>query len=195
MQEARLRAGSFDGDEILEFKAPYIGVTKFLSGLEVDGNLLFPEFRVEEYWKRRIESWTKPLESGEELYSANKDKSRFTKDEIDIFFEGNIFEEKLSKVRLLNQDEVKQLRELMTNKWDYQAAAGTAVHYILQRYFTKDESTGKILGDSERNTIIDEINKTIEKDLKEDLGSRYREGLYNEETIKDAITYADLLKT
>jgi len=83
----------------------------------------------------------------------------------------------------------------MTNKWDYQAAAGTAVHYILQRYFTKDESTGKILGDSERNTIIDEINKTIEKDLKEDLGSRYREGLYNEETIKDAITYADLLKT
>jgi ATP-dependent exoDNAse (exonuclease V) beta subunit len=83
----------------------------------------------------------------------------------------------------------------MTNKWDYQAAAGTAVHYILQRYFTKDESTGKILGDSERNTIIDEINKTIENDLKEDLGSRYREGLYNEETIKDAITYADLLKT
>jgi hypothetical protein len=129
------------------------------------------------------------------LYSADKDKSRFTKDEIDIFFEGNTFEEKLSKVRLLNQDEAKQLRELMTNKWDYQAAAGTAVHYVLQRYFTKDESTGKILGDSERNTIIDEINKTIEKDLKEDLGSRYREGLYNEETIKDAITYADLLKT
>jgi hypothetical protein len=41
------------------------------------------------------------------LYSADKDKSRFTKDEIDIFFEGNTFEEKLSKVRLLNQDESK----------------------------------------------------------------------------------------
>ena len=194
MQEARLRAGSFDGDEILEFKAPYIGVTKFLSGLEVNEELLFPEFRVEEYWKRRIESWTKPLESGEELYSDDKDKSRFTKDEIDIFFEGDTFEEKLSKIKLLNQDESKQLRELMTNKWDYQAAAGTAVHYILQRYFTKDENTGKILGDSERNTIIDEISKTIEKDLKEDLGSRYREGLYNEKTIEDAIVYADLLK-
>ena len=99
MQEARLRAGSFDGDEILEFKAPYIGVTKFLSGLEVNGELLFPEFRVKEYWKRRIESWTKPLESGEELYSADKNKSRFTKDEIDIFFEGDTFEEKLSKIK------------------------------------------------------------------------------------------------
>ena len=188
MQEARLRAGSFDGDEILEFKAPYIGVTKFLSGLEVDGKLLFPEFRVEEYWNNRKESWTKPLESGEKL------EDRFTKDEIDIFFEGNTFEEKLSKVRLLNQDESKQLQELMTNKWDYQAAAGTAVHYILQQYFTKDPDTGKILGDSDRNTIIDKINSNIEKDLKEDLGSRYREGLYNSETIEAAIVYADTLK-
>ena len=189
MQEARLRAGSFDGDEILEFKAPYIGVTKFLSGLEIDGKLLFPEFRIKEYWSRRIESWTKPLESGEKL------EDRFTKDEIDIFFEGDTHEEKVSKLRLLNQEESKQLQELMTNKWDYQAAAGTAVHYILQQYFTKDSDTGKILGDSERNIIIDKINSNIERDLKEDLGSRYREGLYNEETIKDAITYADLLKS
>ena len=189
MQEARLRAGSFDGDEILEFKAPYIGVTKFLSGLEVDGELLFPEFRIEEYWRRRVESWTKPLESGEKL------EDRFTKDEIDIFFEGDTFEEKLSKARLLNQDESKQLRELMTNKWDYQAAAGTAVHYILQQYFTKDEKTGKILGDSDRNIIIDTIISNIEKGLKEELGSRYREGLYNEQTIKDAIIYADTLKS
>ena len=189
MQEARLRAETFDGDEILEFKAPYIGVTKFLSGLEVNGTLLFPEFRVKEYWKGRIESWISPLKSGEKL------EDRFTKDEIDIFFEGDTFEEKLSKLRLLNQDESKQLQELMTNKWDFQAAAGTAVHYILQQYFTKDEKTGKILGDSERNIIIDTITSNIEKGLKEELGSRYREGLYNEETIKDAITYADLLKT
>ena len=188
MQEARLRAGSFDGDEILEFKAPYIGVTKFLSGLEVNGKLLFPEFRVKEYWSGRRESWTKPLESGEKL------EDRFTKDEIDIFFEGSTHEEKISKLKLLNQDESKQLQELMTNKWDYQAAAGTAVHYILQQYFTKDPDTGKILGDSERNIIIDKISSNIEKDLKEDLGSRYREGLYNSETIEAAIVYADTLK-
>lgn len=187
MQEARLRAGSFDGDEILEFRAPYIGVTKFLSGLEVNEKLLFPEFRIKEYWSERTESWTKPLQSGEKL------EDRFTEDEVNIFFEGDTFEEKLSKLKLLNLNESKQLQELMTNKWDFQAAAGTAVHYILQKYFTKTEN-GKILGDSERNIIIDEINKNIEKDLKEDLGSRYREGLYNNETIEAAIVYADRLK-
>ena len=152
MKEARLRAGTFDGDEILEFRAPYIGVTKFLSGLEVDGKLLFPEFRVDSYWSLRQESWTKPLESGETL------RDRFTDDEIDIFFEGDTFDEKLSKLKLLNPTESKQLKDLMTNKWDFQAAAGSAVHYILQQYFTKDPDTGKILGDSERNLIIDKIN-------------------------------------
>ena len=188
MKEARLRAGTFDGDEILEFRAPYIGVTKFLSGLEVDGKLLFPEFRVDSYWSLRQESWTKPLESGETL------RDRFTDDEIDIFFEGDTFDEKLSKLKLLNPTESKQLKDLMTNKWDFQAAAGSAVHYILQQYFTKDPDTGKILGDSERNLIIDKINQNIEKDLKEELGSRYREGLYNEDTIEQTIIYADQLK-
>lgn len=193
MQEARLRAGSFDGDEVLEFRAPYIGVTKFLSGLTKDGttngDLLFPEFRTKEYWSRRVEKWTSPLESGEDI------KERFTDDEIDIFFEGDTFEEKVSKLRLLNPTEAKQLEKLMTNKWDFQAAAGTAVHYILQQYFTKDEKTGKILGDSERGEIIDYINKNIESDLKKDLGSRYREGLYNDDVIQQAIIYADRLKS
>ena len=32
-------------------------VTEFLSGLEVNGHLLFPEFREETYFKNRIESW------------------------------------------------------------------------------------------------------------------------------------------
>ena len=101
MKEARLRAGSFDGDEILEFRAPYIGVTKFLSGLMVEDKLLFPEFRLKSYWSLREESWTTPLESGEKL------EDRFTKDEIDIFFEGETFEEKKSKIKLLNPTEVK----------------------------------------------------------------------------------------
>ena len=188
MKEARLRAGSFDGDEILEFRAPYIGVTKFLSGLMVEDKLLFPEFRLKSYWSLREESWTTPLESGEKL------EDRFTKDEIDIFFEGETFEEKKSKIKLLNPTEVKQLQELMTNKWDFQAASGSAVHYILQQYFTKDPDTGKILGDSERNLIIDKISSNIEKDLREELGSRFREGIYNNETIEQAVIYADQLK-
>lgn len=188
MQEARLRAKSFDGDEILEFRAPYIGVTKFLSGLKPnDKDLLFPEFRTDEYFNRRIEKWTLPLKSGEKL------EDRFTEDEIDVFFEGNTHEEKLSKLRLLNNIEASQLKTLMENKWDFQAAAGTAVHYVLQQYFSKDES-GKILGDWERSIIIDHITKNIEADLKNQLGSRYREGLYNDDTILQAIVYADRLK-
>lgn len=188
MQEARLRAKSFDGDEILEFRAPYIGVTKFLSGLKPnDLDLLFPEFRVDEYFSKRIEKWTSPLESGEKL------EDRFTEDEIDVFFEGNTHEERLSKLRLLNNTEASQLKTLMENKWDFQAAAGTAVHYILQQYFSKDESE-KILGDQERSLIIDHITKNIESELKNQLGSRYREGLYNDDTILQAIIYADKLK-
>lgn len=188
MKEARLRASFFDGDEILEYRAPYIGVTKFLSGLKPnDIDLLFPEFRTDEYWKRRVEEWTKPLESDETI------ENRFTDDEIDVFFEGNSFENKKKQLRLLNTNEAKQLQSLMTKKWDYQAAAGTAIHYILQQYFTKDEN-GKILGDSERSKIIEKINKNIESDLKTDLGSRYREGLYNQETIEQTIVYADRLK-
>ena len=103
MKEARLRAGSFDGDEMLEFRAPYIGVTKFLSGLTKPDSpdLLFPEFRIKEYWSRRNEFWTKPLEGGENI------EDRFTEDEIDIFFEGDSLEEKKSKLKLLNPTEAK----------------------------------------------------------------------------------------
>ena len=106
MREARLRAGSFDGDEMLEYRAPYIGVTKFLSGLTKPDSpdLLFPELRLkEEYWPRRVEKWTKPLESGEKI------EDRFTEDEINIFFDGDTLEEKIKNLRLLNPTESKQL--------------------------------------------------------------------------------------
>jgi len=58
MAEARHRSTSaiYDDDEVLEFRKPYIGVNKFLSGLRPNGkDLLMPEFRLEEeYWPRRI---------------------------------------------------------------------------------------------------------------------------------------------
>ena len=34
----------------------------------------------------------------------------------------------------------------MINKWKFQAASGTAIHYILQKYFEKDEE-GILNGD------------------------------------------------
>ena len=46
-----------DGDESFE-QPPYIGVNKFLSGLTNEaGELLFTEFREEDYWSRRFSNW------------------------------------------------------------------------------------------------------------------------------------------
>ena len=87
MAEARNRSTSaiYDGDEVLEFRKPYIGVNRFLSGLKHEGSLLVPEFRLEkEYWPRRIESWTKPLVGSENVID------RFTEDEINVVFNGAI---------------------------------------------------------------------------------------------------------
>jgi hypothetical protein len=99
VREARKRASSFYGDEILEFRNPYIGVNKFLSGLAKNeaGDLIIPEFRIKEYWNRRVESWTKPLQSSETI------ASRFTENEIDIFFDGETHEERKSNAKLLNE--------------------------------------------------------------------------------------------
>jgi hypothetical protein len=85
IRNARLRASYYDGEEILDLKPPYVGVNKFLSGLEhPEKGLLMPEFRLEEeYWPRRREKWTSPLKSDENL------ADRFTDDEINIFFEAD----------------------------------------------------------------------------------------------------------
>lgn len=202
MDEARRRASFHDGEEILEFRPPYIGVNRFLSGLMPNGkDLLMPEFRTEEYWSRRIESWTKPLESGEKL------EDRFTDDEIDLFFNADSsktysskdeeFKDKIKNLRLLNEDEAKQLKNLVSKKWEFQAAAGTAIHYIMQKYFSKNGD--KLWGDMPRNEILEEINKSIDADLSEQLGSSKYNELKNQiissEIINQAITYADTLKS
>jgi len=52
-----------------------VSVTKFLSGLEIDGNLVFPEFIEENYFNERIKSW-----------KSNKEH-RFTQKELADFAE------------------------------------------------------------------------------------------------------------
>ena len=203
IRNARLRASYYDGEEILDLKPPYVGVNKFLSGLEhPEKGLLMPEFRLdEEYWPRRREKWTSPLKSDENLID------RFTDDEINIFFEADPgktysskkeeFEDKKKNVRLLNEDECKQLETLMKKKWEFQAAAGTAIHYVLQQYFTKDGDT--LIGDQPRDVIIEKIKSTIDKDLSEQMGdSKYRAfrgSLFNDKIIEEAVIFADKLKS
>jgi len=48
-----------NGEEIVEYNRPYLGVNRFLSGLTVNGKLLFPEFREDLYWNNRYEAWKK----------------------------------------------------------------------------------------------------------------------------------------
>ena len=191
IRNARRRAAYYDGEEVLNFDPPYIGVNRFLQGLEHNGKRLHPEFIPENYWNKRKESWTDPLKPEEKI------KDRFSEDEINIFFDGSTFEEKLSKARLLNESECKQLEELMTKKWEYQAAAGTAVHYILEQYFTKDKDS--LIGDMSRDEIFARIKSTIDKDLEEEFGSskykQFKGTLFNDKIIYQAIDYADDLKS
>lgn len=189
MAEARQRAAStvYDGDEVLEFRKPYIGVNKFLSGLAPDGQLLFPELRLEEeYFPRRIESWTKPLNGSEQV------ADRFSDDEIDVFFEGADHNEKKSKARLLNQEEAKQLKQLMLSKWKFQANAGTTLHYVLEEYFSKDDK-GNLRGDGSKDELINHIKNTIKNELSSQ-GIKWNDNLISDAVINQLLTYADKLK-
>ena len=190
MAEARNRSVSaiYDDDEVLEFRKPYIGVNRFLSGLKPNGqDLLFPEFRLEEeYWPRRVEKWTQPLKSGETI------QDRFTEDEINIFFEGKNFEEKKSNAKLLNPEECKQLKKLMQSKWKFQANAGTTLHYVLEQYFSKDQE-GKLWGDKNKDELIEHIQNNIKKDI-ENSGIKWNDNLINDPVINQLLVYADKLK-
>ena len=204
IRNARLRASYYDGDEILNLDPPYIGVNKFMQGLvHPETGLVVPEFRLEEeYWPRRKEKWTEPLKSDETILD------RFTDDEIDVFFDADPSKtysskeeelaDKKNNVRLLSEDECKQMETLMKKKWEFQAAAGTAIHYVLQQYFTKDDD-GNLIGDQPRDEIVDLIMSKIDSELSEQMGdSKYRAfrgKLFNKDIINQALIFADDLKS
>jgi hypothetical protein len=85
------------------------------------------------------------------------------------------------------------MKTLMKKKWEFQAAAGTAIHYVLQQYFSKDGDT--LLGDSPRDEIINKINNNIDRELSEQLGDSkfraFRGKLYNPKIIEEVLNYAD----
>lgn len=200
--QARKRGDAFDDEEMLEFEKPFIGVNRFLSGLKTDeGDYIVLDFIVDNYWAKRKEFWTKPLETGEQV------ADRFTDDEIDIFFEADSlktysskeeeFQAKKEKAHLLNDKECNQLKTLMSKKWGFQAKAGTAIHYVLEQYFSKD-SEGKLIGDKSFTEIFDHIKANIDKDLSESLGDAiykdFKDSIINDSIINQAIMYAESLK-
>ena len=108
-----------NGEMALE-DPPYIGVNKFLSGLKnAAGELLFPEFREEEYWTRRYANWK---------------VGQFTDAEIEEF---ELDKNNLPKITEISEH--KRLRDQMTHKWEIQAKTGSAIHNILQICFQKQK--------------------------------------------------------
>ncbi len=128
-----------DGEESIE-SPPYIGVNKYLSGLtKLDGTLLFPEFRENEYWNGRYSHW----KLGE-----------FTEDEIAEF---ELDKNNLPKIT--DKDTHVKLREQMENRWKEQAKSGSAVHDILRVCFSKTDKQLNILQST------DQLKQTIKRHM------------------------------
>ena len=117
-----------DGEDNLEFKRPYIGVTEFLADLtNSKDQLLMPSFREFEYWRRRIKDWKDPTKG-------------FNNDEIELFGK-NVSEDQL-KEYLDNFDNNSEttsqtlgLIKQMKDKWKAQGELGTEIHSILEMLF------------------------------------------------------------
>lgn len=205
-EEAKRKSKSLDGEIDYAFRAPYIGVNKWLASLRTeDGTRLFPEF-TEEYWKDRFSKWTDPLRPDEKLYSDDK-TGRFTKDEIEVFFPGDSFSEKLANARLLksnpdlSKDEPTILKRLMEKKWEKQNLVGQALHFVMETYFSSFEQNGKTYKVRElaneptkglpgmRQYIIDKV----QSEFKNELGRRWTDDLLPSEILDQMIVYADVV--
>lgn len=128
------RNNRFIGDErdSYNFRAPYIGVNRFLSGFKTeDDELLFPEFIPDNYWgtndrtKGRFGDWA---------------KGEFNDAEKELFSQVEGWDvNNMPKVSDTHQQD--RLRGLIENKWEHQALIGDATHSVLELYFSKHESS------------------------------------------------------
>lgn len=162
-QEQQKMIYTEDGDESFE-QPPYIGVNKFLSGLTNEaGELLFPEFREDEYWSRRFSNW----KLGE-----------FTESEMEEFeIDPN------NRPRITDSNQHKSMRKQMEHKWEIQAKTGTAIHNVLQLAFTKNQ-------DGHYNFELTDLE--LKELVNRELENKNRRFL-NDSTINEAIRYARTL--
>lgn len=140
-QEQNKMVYTEDGDESFE-QPPYIGVNKFLSGLtNEEGDLLFPEFREDEYWSRRFSNW----KVGE-----------YTEAEMEEFgIDPN------NRPAITDRTQHESMKNQMKHKWEIQAKTGTAIHNVLQIIFSKENGQYNfLLTDLELKELI---NRKIER--------------------------------
>lgn len=166
-QEQQKMIYTEDGDESFE-QPPYIGVNKFLSGLTNEaGELLFPEFREQNYWEGRYKKWK------EGDFTDNK--RQLNQSEIDEF---GI--DPSNPPKITDRKQAEAMKEQMKRRWEAQAKTGTAIHNILQLFFTKDEN-GRYNFELSNVELREVINKYLERKNKPYL---------NEKTIRQTIEYA-----
>lgn len=148
-----------DGEEIGERKKPWKGVTAYLSEIKTDdGHPLFPIFNIENYFSEKIPIWTDPTLNRDihVLYDPAKKIGVFTQEEIDIMFDGDI-----NKAKYLTKEEALKWQEIIKNKWEQQAEMGTAIHAILEYFFSKPTPNSHYNFTQTDEVIKQRIIKTI----------------------------------
>lgn len=217
-------AENVDSEIRLNPKPPYIGVTRYLEGRKNRNNeLLFPEFRDEVYWNNRLSLWTSPLKPNESI------RDRFSEQEIKLLADGNNidemyknFEEQRKNLsgngqpKMLTQTEAKNLQSSILKKWGDINPEGTAVHFVMQQFFSKlTNPNGEELTDGEGNyyyvfdleaapkvingiqfpSITDFIRNKIETELKTQMGrDKYHSGLITDQMLNQLINFAGNFK-
>lgn len=167
-----------DGEDNLEFKRPYIGVTEFLADLtNSKDQLLMPSFREFEYWRRRIKDWKDPTKG-------------FNNDEIELFGKNvtvtdNVSEDQL-KEYLDNFDNNSEttsqtlgLIKQMKDKWKAQGELGTEIHSILEMLF--------------RTTKAGLLITQSDKAIKSYINLQYKDKKLKQDTINSIIKYGKKL--
>lgn len=153
-----------DGSEILDVP-PYIGVNKYIAQPRPNGDRWVREFKDKEYWSRSFENWQKGV---------------FTDSEREWFNLSPTYSESWS------ESECKAKKKEIMAKWDSQAKIGTAVHEVLQLFFTdttgENDNTVKVFNlENPKEYILNNLSEANKKYL-------------NPETINKAIQYATNLK-
>lgn len=122
LQMSRNKEFSFDEDGEYDFiKLPYLGTTRYLSNKEVEGQHLFPKFIDKEYWDRKTAQWK---------------RGEFNKTDQELFG----YKEHDTP---LSDQKCEENKNFIINKWKNQALSGTAVHNVLQLYFTLAKENGE----------------------------------------------------
>lgn len=160
-----------DGElEIDESQKPYIGVNAFLASIQSDR--LFPEFRPKDYWNNRKDAWS---------------RGEFNEKELEFF--GYTRE---NAPKILSTDIDPQtgklihdvMQERIEAKWKAQALAGTAVHKIMELFFTTLPSGEKVWN---KLDIEQYIINNLEAENKTALGSNI------DQIVHDTVEHAKVV--